>query len=79
MEMVAAAKLRRFQDMMVKARPFTEGLGELLKRLFEANPNLPHPFFEQREEKKIALRRHVTEFPPNTFKIKFIKANSRGG
>lgn len=51
MEMVAAAKLRRFQDMMQKARPYTEGLQSLLNRLKGG----VHPFFEQREEKRCAL------------------------
>ncbi len=68
MEMVAAAKLRRFQDLMAKARPYTQGLEELASRLLEdqlaqlAKQNKKsqksftlHPFFEQREEKKIAL------------------------
>ncbi len=68
MEMVAAAKLRRFQDMMVKARPYTQGLEELVARLLQdqlvqlthqknksKEPLTLHPFFEQREEKKIAL------------------------
>jgi F-type H+-transporting ATPase subunit gamma len=35
MELVAAAKLRRFQDIMVKARPFTQGLEDLTHRLFQ--------------------------------------------
>lgn len=54
MEMVAAAKLRRFQDMMVKARPYTEGLENLLKRLAssEEGQNQSHPFVQTREEKK---------------------------
>ncbi len=55
MEMVAAAKLRRFQDMMVKARPFTEGLERLLKRVSKAKVKKSHPFLEPREEKKAAL------------------------
>ncbi len=57
MEMVAAAKLRRFQDMMVKARPYTEGLENLLKRLASSETGLSqtHPFIQAREEKKIAV------------------------
>ena len=51
MEMVAAAKLRRFQDMMQRSRPFTEGLEKLLARVNRpAFANL-HPFIEKREEK----------------------------
>lgn len=55
MEMVAAAKLRRFQDMMVKGRPFTEGLEHLLKRVSKAKVEKIHPFLEQREGKKVVL------------------------
>ncbi len=53
MEMVAASKLRRFQDMMVKARPFTERLENLVKRV--GTSSVRHPFFENREEKRAAL------------------------
>ncbi|HTL47143.1 MAG TPA: ATP synthase F1 subunit gamma [Verrucomicrobiae bacterium] len=66
MEMVAAAKLRRFQTLMVNARPYTEGIESLVRRLFDAQKTaqqkgkkkaaeFTHPFFEKREEKKIAL------------------------
>ncbi len=68
MEMVAAAKLRRFQDLMAKARPYTQGLEDLATRLLKdqlaqlekqnkksQKSFTLHPFFEQREEKKIAL------------------------
>jgi F-type H+-transporting ATPase subunit gamma len=55
MEMVAAAKLRRFQDMMLKARPFTEGLESLLRRLSQTNVQKKHPFIEAREEKRTAV------------------------
>lgn len=54
MEMVAAAKLRRFQDMMMKGQAFSEGLESLLRRLSQGN-QVKHPFLEKREEKKIAL------------------------
>ena len=55
MEMVAAAKLRRFQDMMQKSRAYTEGLGTLLKRLSGVPSASEHLFIRPREEKKIAL------------------------
>ena len=69
MEMVAAAKLRRFQDMMQRSRPFTEGLENLLKRVCgrggaglrpprattRVAPTFEHPFVEAREEKRVAL------------------------
>lgn len=68
MQMVAAAKLARFQDMMQKAQPYMEGLQDLMNRLThdqlakqaeakKRNKNFPplHPFFEKREENKIAF------------------------
>jgi len=63
MEMVAAAKLRRFQSFMVNAKPYTEGMERLVKRLQgqaaggdeRSSGKLGHPFFEKREEKQIAL------------------------
>lgn len=55
MEMVAAAKLRRFQDMMSKSRAYTQGLENLLKRLSGAEFAATHPFIKPREEKKIAV------------------------
>jgi F-type H+-transporting ATPase subunit gamma len=54
MEMVAAAKLRRFQDMMNKSRAFTQGLETLLKKVAGA-AGAQHPFITPREEKKIAV------------------------
>ncbi len=45
MEMVAAAKLRRFQDFLESARPYTEKLEELLGRLIPENrADYSHPF-----------------------------------
>jgi len=56
MEMVAAAKLHRFQDMMQKGRAYAKGLESLLERLSaEENIVLAHPLLEEREEKKAAV------------------------
>ncbi len=55
MEMVAAAKLRRFQDMMNKSRAYTQGLESLLKRLSGGAYAKQHAFIKPREEKKTAL------------------------
>lgn len=60
MEMVAASKLRRFQTMMLNARPYTEGLDSLVRRLNAAERQkgcggLSHPFFEVREPNRLAL------------------------
>jgi F-type H+-transporting ATPase subunit gamma len=55
MEMVAAAKLRRFQDMMNKSRAYTNALEALLRKLSGAEFGDIHPFIKPREEKKTAL------------------------
>jgi len=68
MEMVAAAKLRRFQILMLNARPFTEKLEEQVRRLHQAQNEAAerarkeggeaaplHPFFEKRKSAKAAL------------------------
>ncbi len=57
MEMVAAAKLRRFQDMMQKAKVYTNGLENLLKRLAASQEKgkQTHPFITPRDEKRIAV------------------------
>lgn len=65
MEMVSAAKLRRFQDVMLKAQPFTEELQALLLRLAKDQEETrkrenkeiiySHPFLETRAEEKPAL------------------------
>jgi len=48
MEMVAAAKLRRFQDFLESARPYTERIEELLDRfLAELPEGYTHPFLER--------------------------------
>lgn len=63
MEMVSAAKLRRFQTMLNKTRPYTEALGKIIIQLMDSNPSsgsqqasqCSHPFFEKRKEQKTAL------------------------
>ncbi len=50
MEMVAAAKLRRFQDFLESARPYTQRLESLLERLLGSLPEgYEHSFLEKTE------------------------------
>lgn len=52
MEMVAAAKLRRFQDFLESARPYTKKLEDLLLQLLLEIPvDYTHPFLEKSETK----------------------------
>jgi len=56
MEMVAAAKLRRFEDLLTKARESAHFLEKLLKNLLRDVASYSHPLFEKKEATgKIAL------------------------
>jgi F-type H+-transporting ATPase subunit gamma len=50
MKMVSAAKLRRAQDRLLSARPYSSKLQQLLQHLAEAGGD-SHPLFEQRDVK----------------------------
>lgn len=52
MEMVAAAKLRRTQDVMESARPFTRRLEDLLARLAASPWARQNPLFEKRDREE---------------------------
>ena len=49
MEMVSAAKLRRAQSRVEKARPYSDKMQLILDNLSAASGTVAHPFFEKRE------------------------------
>jgi len=51
MKMVAAAKLRRAQEAIVKARPYAAKISEMLKHLITEEQRAVNPFLQQREVK----------------------------
>jgi F-type H+-transporting ATPase subunit gamma len=55
MEMVAAAKLRRAQEMAVMARPYADQIGEVLDHLLKAEGELQHPLATVRPVKTVCL------------------------
>jgi len=55
MEMVSAAKLRRAQGRVEKARPYAMKMQAILDNLSAASGAVVHPFFEQRDVKKRTL------------------------
>lgn len=55
MEMVSAAKLRRAQSRVEKARPYAEKMQLILDNLSAASGEVAHPFFEKRDVKKTTL------------------------
>ena len=55
MKMVAAAKLRRAQDNIINARPYTQKLSEMLEHLLSIEKNINNPLVADREPNKIVL------------------------
>jgi F-type H+-transporting ATPase subunit gamma len=53
--MVAAAKLRRNQDALVRLRPFSDGIATLLARFLPQSVGDEHPLLVSREEVKSRL------------------------
>ncbi|PIQ85515.1 MAG: ATP synthase F1 subunit gamma [Candidatus Omnitrophica bacterium CG11_big_fil_rev_8_21_14_0_20_45_26] len=54
MEMVSAAKLRRYQALLGQARAYAVELERILKNLITSAPSFQHPLFEKREVKRVA-------------------------
>jgi F-type H+-transporting ATPase subunit gamma len=52
MEMVAASKMRKAQDRMRAARPYSEKIGNIAANLSKANPEYKHPFMVTNSEAK---------------------------
>ena len=55
MELVAAAKLRRAQGRAVQARPYAEGMEQMLRNLAGTLSAMQHPLTEERPVKARAL------------------------
>ena len=52
MEMVAASKMRKAQDRMRAARPYSDTIRSIAAHLAEANPEYVHPFLVTQEDSK---------------------------
>src|SRR3954468_766029 len=56
MEMVAASKMRKAQERMRAARPYSTKVRNIAGHLAEANPEYVHPFMVKRSEvRKVGL------------------------
>jgi F-type H+-transporting ATPase subunit gamma len=53
MEKVAASKLRRTQQRMSAARPYADGIRQVIGHLYRANPEYRHPFLVEREPRRV--------------------------
>jgi len=52
MEMVAASKMRKAQDRMLAARPYSEKIRSMASNLSQANPEYTHPFMTEQDDSK---------------------------
>ncbi|MBF0281894.1 MAG: F0F1 ATP synthase subunit gamma [Zetaproteobacteria bacterium] len=52
MEMVAASKMRKAQERVLAARPYAEGLANVIANLMQSHPEYRHPFVVEREVKR---------------------------
>jgi len=55
MEMVAASKMRRAQDRMRAARPYSDRIRNVIGHLRVANPNSRNPYLVEREVKAVGI------------------------
>jgi F-type H+-transporting ATPase subunit gamma len=55
MQMVAASKLKKYQDVLGETRRYASGLEAMFRRLLSATLNFQHPFFRFREPKKTLI------------------------
>ncbi len=55
MEMVAASKMRKAQERMLAARPYSEKIRAIAAHLGQANPEYVHPFMVSNDTKKVGL------------------------
>jgi len=52
MEMVAASKMRKAQDRMRSARPYSDKIRNIASNLSQANPEYTHPFLVKQDKSK---------------------------
>lgn len=55
MKMVAAARLRRAQDNIINARPYSRKIYEVLSHLLNIEKNISNPLLQEREIKNVAI------------------------
>ena len=55
MEMVAASKMRKAQERMLAARPYSEKVRNIAAHLGEANPEYVHPFMQVNDSQQVGV------------------------
>lgn len=54
MEMVAASKMRKIQELMSAGRPYIKSMRKIISHLTLGNLEYKHPYFEKRDVKRVA-------------------------
>jgi len=55
MEMVAASKMKKVQDSMIRSRPYSEKIKDVIKNVGEGVLEYKHPYIVSRDEKQIGV------------------------
>lgn len=55
MEMVAASKMRKAQDLMLSSRPYTERIKKVIEHLKQCHPEYHHPYLQPREIRRVGF------------------------
>ncbi|MBF0470213.1 MAG: F0F1 ATP synthase subunit gamma [Gammaproteobacteria bacterium] len=55
MEMVAASKMRKAQEMMTSSRPYSKNIRRVVSHLMHGNPEYRHAFMGSREVKRVGM------------------------
>ncbi len=75
MEMVAASKMRRAQERMRSARPYSDKIRNIASNLAEANPEYTHPFLVKQDASKTVGIIVVTTMMPTVFALSCLTRN----
>lgn len=53
MEMVAASKMRKAKDRMLKSRPYAHRIRQVISHIANSHPEYQHPFLKERDIKRV--------------------------
>ena len=55
LEMVAASKIKKTQDLMFGGRPYSEKVKEVIEHIASSSSEYSHPFYEERKNKSFSF------------------------
>ena len=55
LEMVAASKIKKTQDLMFGGRPYSEKVKEVIEHIASSSSEYSHPFYEERKISPLAI------------------------